>query len=61
MVILFFCTPGRRKANRISALFCLLGRAGVLFGVGHESGEARIAMQRFEIGRLFHREIDAGG
>ena len=48
------------KSSQGTALLWLL-RGGALFGVGHESGEARVAMERFEIGILFDGEIGAGG
>jgi hypothetical protein len=39
----------------------VLGRGRALLGVGHENGEARVTMERFEIGVLFDGEIECGG
>src|ERR1039458_10857486 len=56
--LLHFRAP---KSIRGAALFWLQGRGGALFGVGHERGEARGAMERLGIWILFDGEVGIGG
>src|ERR1035438_2480989 len=56
-----YCTSGPPKSSRRAALLWLQGCGGALFGVGHESGETPVAIERLEIGVLFDAEIGIGG
>jgi hypothetical protein len=53
-------TRRRGTSSRGAALLWLLCRGRALFGVRHQSGEARVAMERLEIGILFDVEIGSG-
>jgi hypothetical protein len=49
-------TSGTSEVCLCAALLWRLGGSGTLFGVGHQSGETRVAMERFEIGVRFDGE-----